>query len=150
MSSSKFSSLHCADLRIRKVGRNVIKYIFSHKNIFSAESSTASSRLLPTDQLLTNENSAALTGAALGLGIGVAGSLLVGKILEDAARCRPPAITRLLPLPDLRHLNTLVNPECEQRAQVQDTYRLTDYPTSYPSPGYDVVPLSRYSIITLP
>ena len=150
MSSSKFSSLHSADLRIRRVGGNVIIFFF-HNNIFSAESSsTASSRLLPTDQLLTNENSAALTGAALGLGIGVAGSLLVGKILEDAARCRPPAITRLLPLPDLRHLNTLVNPECEQRAQVQDTYRLTDYPTSYPSPGYDVVPLSRYSIITLP
>jgi len=30
-----------------------------------------------------------VTGAALGLGIGIAGSILVGKLIEDANKCKP-------------------------------------------------------------
>jgi len=30
-----------------------------------------------------------VTGAALGLGIGIAGSILVGKLIEDATQCKP-------------------------------------------------------------
>ena len=107
----------------------------------------AGARLLPTDQLLTNENSAALTAGALGLGIGVAGSLLVGKIIDDASRCRPPAITKFLPLPDLLNLNGLVNPECNKKyggySEVRETLGQTVYPVQYPSAGYDTIPLSR-------
>jgi len=40
-------------------------------------------------RLLSNENTAAVTGAALGLGIGIAGSILVGKLIEDATKCKP-------------------------------------------------------------
>jgi len=40
-------------------------------------------------RLLSNQNTAAVTGAAIGLGIGVAGSLLVGKLIQDATRCKP-------------------------------------------------------------
>ena len=107
----------------------------------------AGARLLPTDQLLTNENSAALTAGALGLGIGVAGSLLVGKLIDDASRCRPPAITKFLPLPDLLNLNGLVNPECNKKyggySEVRETLGQTVYPVQYPSAGYDTIPLSR-------
>ena len=108
---------------------------------------TTGARLLPTDQLLTNENSAALTAGALGLGIGVAGSLLVGKIIDDASRCRPPAITKFLPLPDLLNFNGLVNPDCNKKyggySEVWETLGQTVYPVQYPSAGYDTIPLSR-------
>jgi len=40
-------------------------------------------------RLLSNKNTAAVTGAALGLGIGIAGSILVGKLIEDANKCKP-------------------------------------------------------------
>jgi len=40
-------------------------------------------------RLLSNQNTAAVTGAALGLGIGIAGSILVGKLIEDANKCKP-------------------------------------------------------------
>ena len=112
-----------------------------------ATEAAAGARLLPTDQLLTNENSAALTAGALGLGIGVAGSLLVGKIIDDASRCRPPAITKFLPLPDLLNLNGLVNPDCNKKyggySEARETLGQTVYPVQYPSAGYDTIPLSR-------
>ena len=110
---------------------------------FPETTEAAGARLLPTDQLLTNENSAALTAGALGLGLGVAGSLLVGKILDDASRCRPPAITKL-GLPDLLNLNGLVNPDCNKKYGVNSQVRETVYPVQYPSAGYDTIPLSRY------
>merc|ERR1711983_122673 len=86
-------------------------------------------------RLLSNKNTAAVTGAALGLGIGIAGSILVGKIIEDATKCKPqdvqpPAFGRFLP--DL--LNLHGNP-CHTR-QPQSSYR---QPQQYPSPGY-VIP----------
>merc|ERR1712013_258616 len=84
-------------------------------------------------RILSNQNTAAVTGAALGLGI--AGSILVGKIIEDATKCKPqdvqpPAFGRFLP--DL--LNLHGNP-CRTR-QPQSSYR---QPQQYPSPGY-VIP----------
>merc|ERR1712013_642248 len=86
-------------------------------------------------RILSNQNTAAVTGAALGLGIGIAGSILVGKIIEDATKCKPqdvqpPAFGRFLP--DL--LNLHGNP-CRTR-QPQSSYR---QPQQYPSPGY-VIP----------
>lgn len=87
-------------------------------------------------RLLSNQNTAAVTGAALGLGIGIAGSILVGKLIEDATQCKPqsvhpPAFGRFLP--DLLHLKpTNCNP---QHAQANN-YR---QPQSYPTPGY-VIP----------
>ena len=93
-----------------------------------------SSRLLPTGDILSNENSAAITGAALGVGIGVAGSILVGKILDDAAKCKPPAISKFLPLPDILNLNHIVNPDCNNYRQ--------SYPVNYPSVGYNVLPVT--------
>merc|ERR1712013_79669 len=86
-------------------------------------------------RILSDQNTAAVTGAALGLGIGIAGSILVGKIIEDATKCKPqdvqpPAFGRFLP--DL--LNLHGNP-CRTR-QPRSSYR---QPQQYPSPGY-VIP----------
>merc|ERR1712117_114523 len=86
-------------------------------------------------RLLSNKNTAAVTGAALGLGIGIAGSILVGKLIEDATKCKPqdvqpPAFGRFLP--DLLHLQA---GPCQPR-QPSSNYRL---PQQYPSPGY-VIP----------
>ena len=66
----------------------------------------------PSPRLISNQNSAALTAGALGLGIGVAGSLIVSKLIDDAAKCKPPAISKLFPLPDLLKFNP-VNPDCK-------------------------------------
>jgi len=97
-------------------------------------------------RLLSNENSAALTAGALGLGIGVAGSLIVSKLIDDAAKCKPPAIGKLIPLPDILKFNP-VNPDCNKLFPQASNYRETypgQYvaPTQYPSQGYDVVPSS--------
>merc|ERR1712117_581272 len=86
-------------------------------------------------RLLSNKNTAAVTGAALGLGIGIAGSILVGKLIEDATKCKqqdvqPPAFGRFLP--DLLHLQP---GPCQPR-QPASNYR---QPQQYPSPGY-VIP----------
>merc|ERR1712027_75157 len=86
-------------------------------------------------RLLSNKNTAAVTGAALGLGIGIAGSILVGKLIEDATKCKqqdvqPPAFGRFLP--DLLHLQA---GPCQPR-QPSSNYR---QPQQYPSPGY-VIP----------
>merc|ERR1712168_1665999 len=86
-------------------------------------------------RILSNQNTAAVTGAAIGLGIGIAGSILVGKIIEDATKCKPqdvqpPAFGRFLP--DLLNLNS---GPCHTR-QPQSSYR---QPQQYPSPGY-VIP----------
>merc|ERR1712128_193726 len=85
-------------------------------------------------RLLSNQNTAAVTGAALGLGIGIAGSILVGKLIEDANKCKPedvqpPAFGRFLP--GLLHLKPKdSNPHHSQA----NNYRQTQsYP--YPSPG---------------
>jgi len=48
-----------------------------------------------------------VTGAALGLGIGIAGSILVGKLIEDASKCKPqdvhpPAFGRYLLTPAIQ------------------------------------------------
>ena len=87
-----------------------------------------------------------MTGAALGLGIGVAGTFLVGKLIDDASKCKPPAITKFLPLPDLLNLNHIVNPDCKNvykglGSDQFNNYRQT-YPINYPSTGYDTIPLS--------
>merc|ERR1712106_833092 len=95
-------------------------------------------------RLLSNQNTAAVTGAALGLGIGIAGSILVGKLIEDANKCKPedvqpPAFGRFLPglfpglLPDLLHLKPK---NCNPQNSQANNYRQTQ---SYPSPGY-VIP----------
>jgi len=95
-------------------------------------------------RLLSNQNTAAVTGAALGLGIGIAGSILVGKLIEDANKCKPedvqpPAFGRFLPgllpgfLPDLLHLKPK---NCHPQHAQSNNYRQTQ---SYPSPGY-VIP----------
>merc|ERR1712038_2245627 len=88
-------------------------------------------------RILSNQNTAAVTGAALGLGIGIAGSILVGKLIEDATKCKPqdvqpPAFGRFLP--DLLNLN---GGPCHTR-QPQSSYRQPQ-PQQYPSPGY-VIP----------
>ena len=94
-------------------------------------------------RLLSNQNTAALTGAALGLGIGVAGSLLVGKLVEDTKRCAPPPRLPFLPeLPDLLQLRA----HCrggERYRGVQAGYpspsQTVPSPSSnYPSPGYTI------------
>jgi len=93
-------------------------------------------------RILSNQNTAAVTGAALGLGIGIAGSILVGKLIEDATKCKPqdvqpPAFGRFLP--DLLNLH---GGPCHTRKpqssykQPQSSYR---QPQQYPSPGY-VIP----------
>merc|ERR1712038_547857 len=88
-------------------------------------------------RILSNQNTAAVTGAALGLGIGIAGSILVGKLIEDATKCKPqdvqpPAFGRFLP--DLLNLH---GGPCHTR-QPQSSYRQPQ-PQQYPSPGY-VIP----------
>jgi len=119
------------------------------------ETSTASSRLLPTNDLLNNQNTATITGAALGVGIGVAGSILVGKLLDDASKCKPPAISKFLPLPDLLNLNNIVNPDCANTNKnfgFSNNYKYVDNnPYQYqqfPSPGYDVIPLASSNFPT--
>jgi len=87
-------------------------------------------------RLLSNQNTAAVTGAALGLGIGIAGSILVGKLIEDATQCKPqnvqpPAFGRFLP--DLLHLKPS---NCNPQHAQANNYR---QPQSYPTPGY-VIP----------
>ena len=82
----------------------------------------------------------------MGLGIGVAGSLIVSKLIDDAAKCKPPAIGKLIPLPDILKFNP-VNPDCNKLFPQASNYRETypgQYvaPTQYPSQGYDVVPSS--------
>merc|ERR1711962_518898 len=47
--------------------------------------------------LLSNENTAAVTAGALGLGIGVVGSVLVGKLIEEATDCQPGEVGKLIP-----------------------------------------------------
>merc|ERR1712117_185689 len=86
-------------------------------------------------RLLSNKNTAAVTGAALGLGIGIAGSILVGKLIEDATKCKqqdvqPPAFGRFLP--DLLHLQA---GPCQPRQPASNYIK----PQQYPSPGY-VIP----------
>merc|ERR1711970_226167 len=88
-------------------------------------------------RILSNQNTAAVTGAALGLGIGIAGSILVGKLIEDATKCKPqdvqpPAFGRFLP--DLLNLH---GGPCHTR-QPQSSYKQPQ-PQQYPSPGY-VIP----------
>merc|ERR1711970_1657017 len=88
-------------------------------------------------RILSNQNTAAVTRAALGLGIGIAGSILVGKLIEDATKCKPqdvqpPAFGRFLP--DLLNLH---GGPCHTR-QPQSSYRQPQ-PQQYPSPGY-VIP----------
>merc|ERR1712038_1648933 len=88
-------------------------------------------------RILSNQNTAAVTGAAPGLGIGIAGSILVGKLIEDATKCKPqdvqpPAFGRFLP--DLLNLH---GGPCHTR-QPQSSYRQPQ-PQQYPSPGY-VIP----------
>jgi len=89
-------------------------------------------------RLISNENSAALTAGALGLGIGVAGSLIVSKLIDDAAKCKPPAIGKLFP--DLLKFNP-INPDCNRLFPQASNYRET-YPAQYPSQGYQTLPLS--------
>merc|ERR1712110_895607 len=117
----------------------------------------------PSPRLISNQNSAALTAGALGLGIGVAGSLIVSKLIDDAAKCKPPAISKLFPLPDLLKFNP-VNPDCNKKFSQTPDYREiqpgqypsqypnnypsnnpSNYPSQYPSQGYEVVPLSTFS-----
>lgn len=95
-------------------------------------------------RLLSNQNTAAVTGAALGLGIGIAGSILVGKLIEDASKCKPqgvhpPAFGRFLP--DLLHL---APSKCRQGSN----YRQTQ--ASYPSPGYVIPSPSTQYIVPSP
>jgi len=74
-----------------------------------------------------------VTGAAVGLGIGVLGSLVVGKLIEDATDCAPAVrgTTRLLP-----DLLGLTNPRC-RGARVHQGGGLVaqGYPTP-PAQGY--------------
>jgi len=53
---------------------------------------SAKGRLLPS-----NEKTAAVTAGALGLGVGLVGSLLVGKIVEDSTKCNPDNVGNLIP-----------------------------------------------------
>jgi len=134
------------------------KLILSSLFISACRAQDDSDSTTPAPRLISNQNSAALTAGALGLGIGVAGSLIVSKLIDDAAKCKqsvPPAISKLFPLPDLLKFNP-VNPDCNKKFSQTNNYRETQssqypsqyptqYPTQYPSQGYDVVPLSTFS-----
>merc|ERR1711970_1506638 len=96
-------------------------------------------------RILSNQNTAAVTGAALGLGIGIAGSILVGKLIEDATKCKPqdvqpPAFGRFLP--DLLNLN---GGPCHTR-QPQSGYRPPTSQKPTVTNGYNVPNLHKQTI----